>query len=201
MRWCNVRTAVRILVLLAVLAGVMPLGHADEAAAWRALQQPGHAGLLRHAHAPGVDDDVDMDIADCSTQRQLDATGRAQARAIGERLRTHGVDDRTVFTSRMCRAADTARLLDVGPVRRLSGLDSYFADADRREQTLAELRAFLRTDRLNPPPILVTHTPNIREVSGEAPAQGGMVVVRVTASGGIETVGRIAPPEQAAHGE
>ena len=170
-------------------------GAGDEDAAWRALQQPGHAALLRHAHAPGVADDPDMEIDDCATQRNLDKLGREQARAIGERLRAHGIDDRAVYTSRMCRAIDTAELLDVGGGRPLPGLDSYFGDDARRDAILTSLRTFLRTDTLTPPPILVTHTPNIREVSGEEPKQGGMVVVGVTAGGDIETVGSIPPPE------
>lgn len=189
-------TAVALLLFLALDAGAARAGDGEDAeAARRGLQQPGHAGLLRHAHAPGVADDPDMELDDCSTQRELDAKGREQARAIGERLRAHGVDDRAVYTSRMCRAIDTAELLDVGGVRPLPGLDSYFGDDERRESILTSLRTFLRTDMLTPPPILVTHTPNIREISGEEPKQGGMVVVRVTADGDIETVGSIPPPK------
>ena len=171
-------------------------GAGDEDAAWRALQQPGHAALMRHAHAPGVADDPDMEIDDCATQRALDAQGREQARAIGARLRAHGVDDRLVYTSRMCRAIDTAKLLEVGTVVGLPVLDSYFGDDEQGETIVAGLRTFLRTDPLTPPPILVTHTPNINEMSGVQPEQGGMVVVRVTASGALETVGRIAPPPE-----
>lgn len=38
--------------------------------------------LFRHAHAPGTGDPPGMRLGDCSTQRNLDETGRQQARRI-----------------------------------------------------------------------------------------------------------------------
>ena len=53
----------------------------------RLLNEPGHALLLRHALAPGVGDPAGFVLDNCSTQRNLSAKGRQQARDIGERLR------------------------------------------------------------------------------------------------------------------
>jgi hypothetical protein len=59
---------------------------ASEAAAWEALRT-GSVVLFRHATAPGSGDAAGMRLGDCSTQRNLDAAGRAQAARIGEAIR------------------------------------------------------------------------------------------------------------------
>jgi broad specificity phosphatase PhoE len=38
-------------------------------------------------------------LGDCSTQRNLSAAGRLQARRIGALFRAHGIDDAIVFSS------------------------------------------------------------------------------------------------------
>lgn len=203
MRWPDPRTLLGLLLPLIVLAcpgfsveRVAAEGAAadGEDAAWAALHEPGHVAFLRHATAPGVADAADMEVDDCSTQRNLEEEGRRQAAAIGARLRARGVDGRKVFTSRMCRARETAARIEVGPVYALVGLDSYFGDDERKAIVLARLRAFLRDLEPGPTPILVTHTPNIHELTAERPAQGGMVVARVHADGRVETIGVIPPP-------
>jgi hypothetical protein len=61
--------------------------------AWPDL--PGNAIiLLRHATAPGVGDPPGFRLDDCATQRNLDDTGRAEARAIGERFRRRELANR-----------------------------------------------------------------------------------------------------------
>ena len=42
--------------------------------------------FMRHALAPGFGDPDHFSVKDCSTQRNLDETGRAQARSIGAKL-------------------------------------------------------------------------------------------------------------------
>ena len=42
--------------------------------------------FMRHALAPGFGDPDHFFVNDCSTQRNLDETGRAQARSIGVKL-------------------------------------------------------------------------------------------------------------------
>ena len=65
----------------------------DATAAWAALVQGGHVALIRHGNAPpgSGGDPPGFRIDDCTTQRNLDARGRAQARALGEAFRTRGV--------------------------------------------------------------------------------------------------------------
>lgn len=180
--------------LLGLLAAVSLPGTAgaSESDAWRAASQPGHAILMRHANAPGGGDPADFRLGDCSTQRNLDEAGREQARRLGERLRARGVRERSVYTSRWCRCRDTAELLDVGPVRPLDGLNSFFGPQYTREEIMPQLRAFLREQPLDPPPVLVTHQVNITALTGVFPAEGEMVVIAVD-DGEVEVIGRIPP--------
>ncbi|MBL6430664.1 MAG: histidine phosphatase family protein, partial [Alphaproteobacteria bacterium] len=63
------------------LAGSGERATASEAA-WTALARPGIIAVMRHALAPGTGDPAEFTLGDCSTQRNLDARGRAQAETI-----------------------------------------------------------------------------------------------------------------------
>ena len=184
--------AVARMVLLVLVAAMVP-AQADEAAAWRALSEPGHALLMRHADAPGTGDPDNFALGDCATQRNLGAEGRRQARRIGELLRAHGVVDRPVYTSHWCRCRETAALLDIGPVEPFVGLDSFFGNVHAEDEVMPRLRAFLRERPLDPPPVLVTHQVNITALTGVFPAEGEMVVIAVRDDGTVRVVGRLAP--------
>ena len=164
---------------------------ANAADAWDAVSRPGHAVLMPHTNAPGTGDPADFTLGDCSTQRNLDQAGREQARRVGALLREHGVDERPVYTSRWCRCSETAELLDVGPVEPLDGLNSFFGDAYSEEEIMPRLRAFLRTDALDPAPVLVTHQVNITSLTGVFPREGELVVIAVKDDGNVDVVGRI----------
>ncbi len=184
------RTLTLCLTACFALLALPPVA-ADEAAAWHAMSQPGHAVLMRHANAPGTGDPADFTLGDCSTQRNLDATGRAQARRVGARLRERGIDGRTVYTSRWCRSSETAELLDVGPVEPLDGLNSFFGDEFSEDGIMPQLRAFLRDDDLDPPPVLVTHQVNITSLTGVFPREGELVVISVANDGSVDVIGRV----------
>src|SRR6266446_4649536 len=77
---------------------------------WEALRTPGSVVVLRHSYAPGTFDPPSARLDDCSTQRNLDASGRAQARRIGEAFRQNGIAVGAVLSSPRCRCLDTARL-------------------------------------------------------------------------------------------
>ena len=74
----------RIILLLSLLIPI-PI-FADEAA-WAAWRGGKAVLMLRHALAPGTGDPVGFELADCSTQRNLNNQGRQQARAWGALLR------------------------------------------------------------------------------------------------------------------
>ena len=97
--------------LALAIACATTLGIADGAeSVWEALRTAGAVVVLRHSYAPGGFDPPDARLDDCSTQRNLDESGRAQARRIGEAFRQHGIALGAVLSSPRCRCLDTARL-------------------------------------------------------------------------------------------
>jgi hypothetical protein len=142
------------------------------------LRRGGLAMLMRHARTePGTGDPPGFRHGDCSTQRNLDAAGRAQARAIGERLRAERVPVERVLTSRCCRCRETAELLGLGPVEYFPPLDSFFADRGRRAVQREGMLGFIGRWRGPGNALLVPHQVNVTAVSAVYPLSGEIVVV------------------------
>lgn len=74
------------------------------------LRSGGLVVALRHALAPGTFDPPGFRLGDCSTQRNLNDEGRAQARRIGAWFVQQGLKPERVRTSPWCRCIDTAQL-------------------------------------------------------------------------------------------
>jgi len=144
---------------------------------------------MRHAYAPGVGDPKGMVPGDCSTQRNLDERGRAQAKKLGERLRAASVSDIRVYTSQWCRCRETARLLAVGTVEDLPALNSFFEQPEMRDERLASLRDFLdKLPRDGRPVVLVTHQVTVTALTGYFPSSGEGLVLKLSEGGGFERV-------------
>ncbi|MGR3697208.1 MAG: histidine phosphatase family protein [Roseovarius sp.] len=164
------------------------------AAELSALKAPGVVALMRHALAPGTGDPAAFRLGDCATQRNLDARGRAQAQETGAALRAAGITFDQVWSSRWCRARDTARLMDMGEVVEKPPLDSFYAgQGDPEGQTEATLRmidALPETARV----LIVTHQVNITALTGLGVGSGEIIVTR-RGPEGLIPVGRyvIAP--------
>jgi phosphohistidine phosphatase SixA len=161
---------------------------------WSMLKD-GHVVLFRHANAPGGGDPPGLKLGDCSTQRNLDDTGRAQARRIGEQFRQRGVKVGAVLTSQWCRARETAELAFPGMARDDASFNSFFDDRSRKPAQTAQ--ALVTLARWRGPGVLVvtTHQVNISALTGVSPASGeGVVVVADrTQPGGMRVLGRVRP--------
>lgn len=159
------------------------------------LADGGHVVMYRHALAPGTGDPPRFALGDCSTQRNLNEAGRAQAQAIGDALRTAGVRDARVLTSRWCRARDTARLLGFGEPEELPALDSFFQRSGLREPSTEAVRSFVAgLPGDGPLVILVTHQVNITALTGVFPASGEGVVLEGPGGRPVAVVGRLPAP-------
>jgi phosphohistidine phosphatase SixA len=151
-----------LVVLAAATAAPFAAGQSERASLpLSELSKPGRVLMLRHANAPGTGDPPGFRLGDCATQRNLDASGRAQARAMGAALRAAlgaKAASAKVYTSQWCRAEETAKLLGLSKPQPLPALNSFFSDPASSEKTLAGLRAFLAGLPQNGSPvILVTH--------------------------------------------
>jgi len=136
--------------------------------------------FIRHALAPGYGDPSHFDVNDCSTQRNLDATGRAQAKALGKVLRQHQIRFDEIKSSQWCRCQETARLLNVGKVVPFTGLNSFFEEHADREQTLSQLKSYLDSLKQDDLVLLVTHQVVISAVTGVYAPSGGVVLFNTT---------------------
>ena len=177
---------------LAALATSPAIADEGSARALAALKAGGHYGLMRHAKAPGRRDPDDARLGDCSTQRNLDAGGRAQAAAIGAGLRRAGVTIFKLYASRWCRCMETAELLAVGDVEPLDVLNAF--RPEREAEQTKHLRALLAQPITTPSVLLVTHHDNIVSLTRIVTREGEIVVVKPQGRDKFEVVGRI-PPE------
>ena len=157
------------------------------AAADNATRFDGTVLFMRHALAPGIGDPHDFSIKDCRTQRNLDETGRAQARAIGAKLAAADIKFSAIYSSYWCRCLETAQLLDLGAVTPFDGLNSFFQKHAPRDATLAKLRQKLESlSPSAPASLMVTHAVTIRAITGLSVASGGVVIYDLKTGTGQE---------------
>jgi len=172
--------------ILALALMILPgLAHAND---WEALKQPGAIAIMRHALAPGTGDPSAFRLDDCTTQRNLDARGRAQARQIGAQMRAHGIVFDRLLTSQWCRTRETAQLLDNGPVEDAPSLNSFFQNYATRDSQTAETRRLLA--QMQGKLMLVTHQVNISALTGQGTRSGEVLVIRLE-DGQVQVIGSI----------
>jgi phosphohistidine phosphatase SixA len=169
--------ATRRLLLAAVLTAPSLRAAMAEEAAWQALRGGGIA-LFRHAIAPGGGDPPGMRLGDCSTQRNLDAAGREQARRIGAAFRAEGVAVDAVLASAWCRTRETAELAFPGRAAVEPAFNSFFADRGEAAARTEAARAILLAWRGPGALVVSTHQVNITALTGIFPASGEGVVLR-----------------------
>lgn len=163
----------------------------EETALWSALRTGEHFAMLRHAIAPGTGDPPNFTLGECATQRNLSDEGRDQARNIGDRFRKNGIPKARTFSSQWCRCIETAQLLDLGSVRELPALNSFFQRYERRDSQTQMLKKWLAQQDLSQPLVLVTHQVNITALTGIFPSSGELVIVHRSQTGEISVIGTI----------
>ena len=177
----------RWLTVIVLWTSAVSVVHAAEPV-WEALREPGSVVVLRHSYAPGTFDPPSARLDDCSTQRNLDASGRAQAARIGEAFRQRGIAVGMVLSSPRCRCLDTARLA-FGQVKPWEPLGGALDDAERRQRQVAEIRRTVAAHHGGPPLVLVTHGSVVTDLTGLNIRMGAFVVLRRGADGTHAVVG------------
>ncbi len=177
--------------LIMATVAARPALAAEDTALWQKLGDGAHFAMIRHALAPGVGDPGPFALRDCSTQRNLNDEGRAQAARIGDMFRAHGIDAAKVYSSQWCRCLDTARLMDLGAVTEMPAINSFYQRAENRAPQLAAFDTWLRDAELSTPTVLVTHQVVISAVTGDYASSGEIIVVKRAADGAVSVVGRI----------
>lgn len=175
-RTLHTRRAALFLAAGMAAAPLAPAARAEEAG-WAALRQPGAVALIRHARAPGTGDPAGFRLGDCATQRNLSDEGRAQARRLGEALRSRGIAVSRVLSSEWCRARDTA-MLAFGAAEAFPALNSFFSDRTDEPAQSDAARATIGAWSGDGVLLMVTHQVNITALTGIVPREGEIVVVR-----------------------
>ena len=174
-----------------------PVNAQNETTLWEAVRTGAAFAIMRHALAPGTGDPQSVVIGDCTTQRNLSESGRAQSRKIGARFRANGIPAARVYTSAWCRCAETADLLNLGKVKNLAPLNSFFVTREREPAQTAALATWIRKDKstrtAGNPLVLVTHQVNITALTGIYPRSGEIVVARYAKDGKVKVVGKLFP--------
>ncbi len=166
---------------------------ADEAV-WTALAEGGKVLLIRHAQSEEAPPEVALTLdedGDCSREQRLSAAGRAQAEALGHRLRQQGVEVETVLSSELCRARETAELAfgafepwtPLNHPRVLPEDEATWLIEDVRER----IAAFSSAANL----ALVTHGETITTLSFEVIEPAEIVVLEPNEVDGFAVLGRL----------
>lgn len=175
------------------LAAIVCVGLVSHAPAtespWEVMRSPGAVVVVRHSFAPGTFDPPDARLDDCSTQRNLDESGRAQAKRIGEEFRKHGIAVGVVLSSPRCRCLDTGRLA-FGRAQPWGALQGALNDPERRQRQLGEIKRRITVHHSGPPLVLITHGSVVTDLTGLSIRMGEFVVLRRQADGQHAVAGR-----------
>lgn len=166
-------------------------GHAAPEEAEAVLRAGGVIAAFRHALAPGTFDPPGFRLGDCSTQRNLDEAGRAQARRIGEWFAARSLRPTRVRSSPWCRCVDTATLaFGQAEVHPALGSPSGAAAADnaRARQTLLRMAATAQPGRFE---VWVTHMFVLADLTGEGSASGEGLILQADRGGALRVRARL----------
>lgn len=179
-----------------VAALALPSAQAAEPPLADQLRRGGVILVIRHAATDQSKPDQNpVDLNDCSTQRNLSAEGRRDARLIGQNARRLKLRLGAVLSSRFCRTRETAKLAfgraTISPPL-LNTITSEHDAAWRRQIRAA--RALFGT---KPAPgrvtVLVTHGVVVGDVTGHSLEEGETLVFRPLGNSKFRLVGRILP--------
>ena len=161
---------------------------------WAALKGSGKVLLMRHALALGTGDPSGFQLGDCNTQRNLSETGREQALQAGNEFRKRRIPIKQVLSSQWCRCLETAKLLNLGEVKPVPSLNSFFSDRSTEDIQTAQIRRLITEHRQQDGVVvMVTHQVNITALTGIVPRSGAAVVVQANAEGEVIVIGELDP--------
>ena len=163
-----------------VLAFLLAFPAVADEAAWEALEV-WRIRVNASCAGPGTGDPAEVRIGDCSTQRNLNETGREQARWIGRAFRKRGIAFDAVFTGQWCRCRETGELLGLG-----------LASVSQTATTKKFLSDNLPRNRL----LLVTHQFNISALTDAYTRSGEILVLPRFPDGMLRPIGSIHIPHE-----
>jgi phosphohistidine phosphatase SixA len=150
-----------------------------------AAKQENLVVLMRHGDAPGRHEPKNFDLNDCSTQRNLSDKGRTESKVAGRLIRASALQIRAVISSRWCRTRETAELLKLSPVKPEAAFDNLEFNKARSAELLQAERNIIRAWRGPGILLVVTHSSNIKALTGLEVDSGSMVIANPSPNGEI----------------
>jgi virginiamycin B lyase len=164
----------------------------------RTLRAGGVILVFRHAATDFSKPDQDpVVVADCTTQRNLSAQGRGEARGIGRGVRRLGLRIGKVLSSPFCRTLETARLAFGRATVHMALLNTITAEhnAAWRKQIRDARRLLGTRPAAGTVTVLVTHGVVVSDATGESLEEGEAIVVRPLGTSRYRVIGRVMPGE------
>ena len=141
------------------------------------LEEGGKLIFIRHAYAPGSGDPKNFNLNDCSTQRNLNDSGRVQSKNIGNFFSKNNIEINKVYSSEWCRCKETASIA-FERFETKKFLNSFYSSqfAKNRKKQVKEFQEFINNWDKKENLIFVTHYVFISEILNYAPASGEIVI-------------------------
>jgi hypothetical protein len=160
------------------------------------LRKGGVVAAFRHSLAPGTFDPPGFRLGDCSTQRNLNDEGRAQARSVGAWFQQRQLQPGKVLSSPWCRCVDSATLA-FGTPQVWAALGSPHGSPETTSTAhLRELRAALATASSRPGRFEAwfTHMFVLSDLANTNASSGEALILRADTRGKTEVLARLAVP-------
>ena len=144
----------------------------------KTLDQGGKLIFIRHAYAPGNGDPKNFNLNDCSTQRNLNNSGKNQSKIIGNLFSKYNINIKNVYSSEWCRCKETASIA-FKKFETKKFLNSFYSDkfAQNRKNQVNEFEKFIKNWDKKENLIFVTHYVFISEILNYAPSSGEIIFV------------------------
>ena len=141
------------------------------------LKKGGKLIFIRHAYAPGGGDPDNFDINDCNTQRNLNNSGKKQAKNIGNFFKENNIKIENVYSSEWCRCKETA-LIAFNKSENKNFLNSFFSSkfAKNKDLQMKNLRKFIKDFDGDENLIFVTHYVVISELLNYRSSSGEIII-------------------------
>jgi hypothetical protein len=163
------------------------------------LRNGGYSLYFRHeATNWSQSDDIrkqgDWLSCDGSRIRQLSDSGRKRATATGQAIQSLGIPIGKILASPYCRTLDTARLMNLGPVKPTTDVVNlrvaeYFGGQDAIVKTAQALLASAPDAETNT--LIASHGNLARAATGVYPDEGEGIVFQADGKGGFRLIGRL----------
>ena len=143
----------------------------------KTLEEGGKLIFIRHAYAPGSGDPKNFNLYDCSTQRNLNNSGREQSKKIGILFSKNNIKIKNIFSSEWCRCKETADIA-FKKFETKKFLNSFYSAkfAKNKEKQIKEFENFINNWDKKENLIFVTHYVFISEILNYAPSSGEIII-------------------------